>query len=316
MAPVTLRTVTRTSGANAALKTGDVAPQGYHLEFEEIPVLVQGFRRMVRSLEFDVCEMALTTYLCAKEHGVAFTALPVFLVRGFHHGAILKAAGSPVTAEDLAGQRVGVNRGYTVTTGVWARGILATEYGVPLEQVTWVRSGDEHVAGYQLPDNVEQMPEGASLEQLVREGELAAMVGVESAEGLEPLLPHPQEAAWSDFARRGLYPINHLVVVRDEVLAAHPGVATALFEAFAAAKQEYVRRLDALDDDAVAGADRTDRMYRRVMDVTGEDPLPYGIAPNRAMLSELIDHAVRQQILRHRPRLADVFAAETLDLTA
>ena len=82
-----LTTLTRTQGANQALKDGTVTPAGYSLRFEEIPVLVKGFRRMVRDLEFDVSEMALTTYLTAREHGVAFTALPIFLVRGFHHAA-------------------------------------------------------------------------------------------------------------------------------------------------------------------------------------------------------------------------------------
>ena len=139
MPEVVLKTLTRTSGANRALKDGTVAPAGFSFEFEEIPVLVKGFRRMVRSLEFDVSEMALTTYLTAREHGVAFTALPIFLVRGFHHGAIHYNIRSGVREpKDLEGRRVGVNRGYTVTTGVWARGILASEYGVDLERVTWV----------------------------------------------------------------------------------------------------------------------------------------------------------------------------------
>ena len=88
-------------------------------------MLVKAFRRMVRGLEFDVCEMALTTYLCAKEHGARFTALPVFLVRGFHHGAILYDPTSGIRGpKDLEGRKVGVNRGYTVTTGVWARAVL------------------------------------------------------------------------------------------------------------------------------------------------------------------------------------------------
>src|SRR5581483_8248830 len=89
MPDVSLRTVTRTQGNNRALKEGTVTPKRYGLAFEEVPVLVDGFRRMVRGLEFDVCEMAMTTYLCAKAHGKPFTALPIFLVRGFHHGAIV-----------------------------------------------------------------------------------------------------------------------------------------------------------------------------------------------------------------------------------
>ncbi len=144
----TLTAVTRTQGATAGAEGRD-RPAGRlrRCNFEEVPVLVQAFRRMVRTLEFDVTEMAFTTYLVAKAHGKPFTALPVFLVRGFHHGAILRgtSVGRP-RAEGPGRPRVGVNRGYTVTTGVWARGILADEYGVDLSRVTWVLSGDEHVA--------------------------------------------------------------------------------------------------------------------------------------------------------------------------
>ena len=125
MVPRNLRTVTRTQGNNLALKEGRVVPEGFNLEFEEVPVLVHAFRRMVRETAYDVCEMALTTYLCAREHGARFTALPIFLVRDFHHGAILVNRGAGITGpKDLEGRRVGVNRGYTVTTGVWARAIL------------------------------------------------------------------------------------------------------------------------------------------------------------------------------------------------
>src|SRR3954464_2954488 len=187
-----LTTVTRTSGANAALKDGSVAPREAVLDFVEIPVLVQGFRRMVRTLEFDVCEMAVTTYLVAKAHGVRFTALPVFLVRDFHHGAIrvntrLGIAGP----EDLEGRRVGVNRGYTVTTGVWARGVLAEEYGVDLDRVTWVLSGDEHVAEYRPPESVAAAEPGSDLAAMLAAGELAATIGVAVDDpAAAPLIPN------------------------------------------------------------------------------------------------------------------------------
>src|SRR3981081_697483 len=155
MAPVNLTTVTRSQGNNQALKDGSVTSEGLRFDFQEIPVLVQAFRRMVRELEFDVCEMAFTTYLCAKAHGKRFTALPVFLVRGFHHGAIVHNTTAGVQSPmDLEGRSVGVNRGYTVTTGVWARGILSDEYGVDLDRVTWGLSGDEHVREYGPPPNV------------------------------------------------------------------------------------------------------------------------------------------------------------------
>ena len=314
-----LTTVTRTQGNNAALKDGTVEPKRFALAFEEVPVLVHAFRRMVRGLEFDVCEMAFTTYLCARAHGKRFTALPVFLVRGFHHGAMARSAGSGIEPKDLEGTRVGVNRGYTVTTGVWARSILQDEYGVALDRVTWVPSGDEHVAEYRPPANVVPAAAGADLVEMVADGRLAAVVGAEAA-GIEAeradmasLIPDPVEAAFRSLQQRGFYPINHLVVVKDDLLAAHPELATDLFEAFAASKDLYVQRLR---DGTVAEPSPTDGMYKRVLDVTGSDPLPYGVEPNRAMIEALIAHAVTQKILDRPPALESLFAAGTLDLVA
>jgi 4,5-dihydroxyphthalate decarboxylase len=314
MAAIALKTVTRTQGANEALKDGTVIPRGFAFEFEEVPVLVHAFRRMVRALEFDVSEMAVTTYLCAKAHGKPFTALPVFLVRGFHHGAIVSSRAAGISGpKDLEGRRVGVNRGYTVTTGVWARGILADECGVDLGRVTWVLSGDEHVAEYRPPANVVPVEPGADLADLVASGELAAGIGMAAdRRGVAPLIPDAAEAGFEALRRRGLYPINHVVVVKDELLRAHPDLAPAVFTAFAEAKQRYVRRLRANEIQKPAPADL---MYKQVMDITRSDPLPYGIAPNGAMIEQLIRHAVSQQILDRTPATDELFAGGTRDLT-
>ena len=311
MAGPLLRTVTRTTGANAALKDGRVQPEGFAFAFEEVPVLVQAFRRMVRGLEFDVSEMALTTYLVAREHGVAFTALPVFLVRGFHHGAVQVLAGSDVRRpRDLEGRRVGVKRGWTVTTGVWARAVLATEHGVDLDAVTWVLSGDEHVEAYRPPANVVPAPAGRTLEELLRAGELAAVVGADlDAPDVVPLLPDPVEAGFAALRGRGSYPINHLVVVRDELLAREPDLAVQVFDAFSRAKQLYV---DGLRTGEPATA--ADRTYQRVLQETGADPLPYGLEPNRAVLEELLAAAADQHLLTRPVRPEDVFAAGTHEL--
>lgn len=300
-----LTTLTRTQGANQALKDGAVAPAGYALRFEEIPVLVKGFRRMVRDLEFDVSEMALTTYLTAREHGVAFTALPIFLVRGFHHGAIRYNVRSSIRdPKDLEGGRVGVNRGYTVTTGVWARGILASEYGVDLDKVTWVLSGDEHVASYVPPGNVEPAQPGADLGEMLIRGELDAVVGAEvDHPDVAPLIPEPEEAAVTALRERSFYPINHLVVVKDDVLHRDSGVGTALYDAFTEAKERYVSRLRGGE----VSTD-TDRMYARVLQTTGADPLPYGVEPNRPMLETLMEFAYAQHILTKPVAVDDAFA--------
>lgn len=313
MADLRLTAVSRTQGNNAALKCGEVVPDGVTLAFEEVPVLPKAFRRMVRGLEFDVSEMALTTYLVAKAHGAALTALPVFLVRGFHHGAIQVDPAVGLAPCDLEHRKVGVNRGYTVTTGVWARGVLQDEHGVDLSKVTWVLSGDEHVQAYRPPANVEPAPVGATLAGLLAAGELAAVVGADlDGPGAAPLLPDPEAAGYAALQDRGHYPINHLVVVRDELLDAHPDLGAQLFEAFARSKSLYVDQLRA---GTLESPTATDRMHARVMELTGNDPLPYGIEPNHAVLEELLRHAVDQSILDAAGDLEQLFAPGTRHLS-
>jgi 4,5-dihydroxyphthalate decarboxylase len=278
---------------NAALKDGRVVPDGVELDFEEVTPITKAFRIMCRDLAYDVTEMAATTYLVAREHGKPFTALPIFLTRGFHHKAVL--AREPGDPRSLEGKRVGVNRGYTVTTGVWARGILATRYGVDLDSITWVRSDVEHVAEYEPPPNVVELEPGVDLGQAVLDGELAAAVGDVRTEGLVPLLADAQEAAEREARERRAWPVNHLVVMRDELLEHAP----AVFDAFERAKDLYV------------ASGELEPQHARAAELVGGDPLPYGVEPNRAVLEELIDHAVRQKILARRPEIDSLFAAGT-----
>ena len=93
-----------------------------------------------------------------------FTASPVFPMRAFHHGAVVRNTASGIERPtDLEGHRVGVNRGYTVTTGVWARGILQHHYGVDLNRITWVLSGDEHVTEWTRPPKANGGPAWCSI---------------------------------------------------------------------------------------------------------------------------------------------------------
>ena len=315
MSQLKLKTVTRTQGNNQALKDGSVKPVGCELEFEDVPVLIDAFRRMVRGLEFDVCEMALTTYVCARAHGKRMTALPIFLVRAFHHGAIVintdAGIGHP---KDLEGRRVGVNRGYTVTTGLWARSVLQHQYGVDLKKITWVLSGDEHVAEYRPPANVVPIPAGRKMSEMVSSGELAGAIGVEvDAPNVKPLIADAAQAGLNALRDSGHYPINHLVVVKDELLQAHPQIGPAVFEAFAESKRRYVERLRA---GAIDKPTAVDEVHRRVMAITGADPLPYGIEPNRRMLEQAVSSAWEQGIIERPVALEDLFPANTHALVA
>jgi len=313
MAGPKLKTVTRTQGNNQALKDGTVKPRSFEFDFVEVDPLIAAFRRMVRGNEFDICEMAITTYICARAFGKPMTAVPVFLVRAFHHGAILANTKSGIRSpKDLEGKRVGVNRGYTVTTGVWARGILSQEYGVDLSKITWVLSGDEHVAEYRPPANVVPIEPGQKMGDMLAAGELAAAIGVEvDSPDVRPLIPDAFETGLAALRRRGLYPINHTVVIKNELLAAHPQLAADVFDAFAASKNVYLERLRA---GRIEKPTEMDELHKRVMQITG-DPLPYGIAPNRQVIEELIGHAVKQGIISKPVTVEELFVPSTRGLT-
>ena len=309
MPELQLKTVARTQGNNRALKDGSVKPRTFAFDFQEVDPLIAAFRRMVRCNEFDICEMAITTYICAKAHGKAMTAVPVFLVRAFHHGAIVVNAKSGIrTPKELEGRKVGVNRGYTVTTGVWARSILQDEHDVDLSNVTWVLSGDEHVAEYQPPANVVPIDKGKTIADMLASGELAAAIGVEAdSPDVKPLIPNALETGLSALRRRGHYPINHTVVIKDELIAEHPDLAADVFDAFARAKRRYVEDLKA---GKIEQPSEVDEVHRRVMEITGE-PLPYGIAPNRNVIEALIRHALTQGIITEPVTVEELFAPST-----
>jgi 4,5-dihydroxyphthalate decarboxylase len=310
MADLTLKTVTRTQGNNKALKDGTVKPRRCALEFVEVDPLIDAFRRMVRGLEFDVSEMALTTYITARAHGKRFTGLPIFLVRAFHHGAIVYNTKSGIrTPKDLEGRKVGVNRGYTVTTGLWARALLQHQYGVDLDTITWVLSGDEHVAEYRPPSNVVPIEKGKKMADLVASGELPAAIGVDvESPDVKPLIANAGDEGLEALRSRGHYPINHVMVVKDDVLDAHAEVAPDLFNAFAEAKRLYVRRLQG---GQIENPTPVDDLHRRVMEITGRDPLPYGIAPNRQTLEEIIQYAVEQRIITRPVTVEELFPPST-----
>ncbi|HLF71221.1 MAG TPA: ABC transporter substrate-binding protein [Dehalococcoidia bacterium] len=299
--PATLKTAIGSYGHTKALKDGKIAPSSVALAFEDISPIIAAFRRMCRGLEFDVCEMAITTYLCAKANNLPFTALPVFLVRAFHNGAVqINPSAGVNTPRDLEGKKVGV-RAWTVTTGVWAKDILQNEYGVDLEKVDWVVADEEHVTQYKTPPNV-SFQSGANLGEMLAGGELAAAIGIPKVESpnVKPLVENPGAASAEWYKKTGVYPINHTLVVKDELLAANPSLGKDLYDAFKQARDEYVAGLASSTDEADAAMQRMSAMVG--------DPLPYGIEANRKAMEAIIAAATSQHILTSKTNVEDVFA--------
>ncbi len=297
------------------LKSGKIAIEGVDPEFVEVVPIIGAFRRMVRNLEFDVCEMAPVTYMLARAHGAPFIALPIFLHRLFHHNGLLCRQGSGIQSpKDLEGKRVGV-RAYSVTTGVWKRGIMMQDFGLDVSKVTWVVDDEEAVPDLELPSNVVHAPEGKSLVALWAEGDLdAAFTGpaglgrqgapsadwnaqAQQAESVASydLFQDGFAQAAEFYTRTNVYPHHGLLVVKQSVLEEHPWVARSLFDAASAAKKPL---LEMLQSDKCGNAEV--ERYRQLSSVIGEDPLPYGVEANRASIDALMNYALDQKLL-HAP---------------
>lgn len=312
--PVPLKIALATYGHTAALKDGSVPIHDFAPEFVEVKPIIAAFRRMVRDVEFDVCEMAPATYMIARAAGAPFKALPISIFRRFHHGGFVVRRGAGIAApKDLEGKRAGV-RAWSVTTGIWTRGILSDEYDVDLSKIDWLVDDEEHVASLRLPENVRRCPEGRSLVNLLASGYLSAAftgnAGIgragapaaawqAAATGVDPAYDElfgdsaVREAEW--FRRTGAYPIHGVIVVKDSILAEHPHVARALLDAFVTSKRLYLEQL------AVGTTSfDTDDHYRAMQRIVGPDPLPYGLAENRTSINYLIRYCFEQGLF---PRL-------------
>src|SRR5580658_11109245 len=150
----------------SAIRNGSIPIEGVEAEIVTVEPQIGAFRRMVRQVEFDVCEIAPTTYIIARAYGAPFVALPIFVLRRFHHAGLLVRPDAGIkTPKDLEGRQVGV-RAYSVTTGVWTRGIFINEYGLDSAKVTWVVDDEEHVTQLKLPSNVIHTPPGRSLAEM------------------------------------------------------------------------------------------------------------------------------------------------------
>ena len=302
----------------AAIRDGSIEIEGVDAEFVTVKPQIGAFRRMVRDLEFDVCELAPTTYIIARAYGRPFKALPIFVVRRFHHGGMLVKPDSGIShPKDLEGKKVGV-RAYSVTTGVWIRQVFIDEYGMDNDKVTWIVDDEEHVTQLQLPANVQHAPEGRSLADMMAADEIQA--GVEAAAGIGrtgaptggwqevdtseyvDLIPNAAEAEAEYYARTGVYPMHGTIVVKDEILEQHPWIARSLNDAFTRAKDEWLAKLNS-GEATGKGAEK----YRALQDIVGADPLPYGIEENRATIEALEQTAFKQGLTPRRMTMEELF---------
>ena len=237
-----LRTLLGDHACTAALKNGSIKSDLVEFDFADYSPTHKGFKPMVREGAFDVSELAIVTYLMAKNFDKPIVLLPDVVMARFQHGyAFYNARHGSLKPADLNGKRVGI-RSFTTTTGAWLRGILANDYGVDLDSIDWMTFEDAHVA--EFVDTTKRAPTGKQIVQMLVDGELDAVLGekVEHPD-LKPLFADvkAEEARW--FAKHAVRPINHMVVVKQGLSDRHPEIVREvhrmLLEAAKAEKQPF-----------------------------------------------------------------------------
>ncbi len=263
----------------AALKRGAIRSDRVQLEFADIRPPSAGFKRVVRGLEFDVAELAITTFLMALAAGKPYRLLPAVVVGRLQHSFLVhNSEHGPLAPSDLPGRRVGV-RSYSVTTGMWLRGILAEDFGVDCDRIHWVTFEEAHVAEFRDPPNVERAAPGKEITAMLRAGEIDAAIvgdGKPADPRIRPVIPDGEGAARAWRARTGAIQINHMVAVKDSVSDADAAEVARMLEASIRA----------------AGS---------------PDMNPYGIEANRRNLEVAIDYVHRQRLIPRRYRVEELF---------
>lgn len=227
------------------IKNKSLSDPDLELIFTEYKPIRKAFDDMLRDQPFDVCEMALGTFLQALDARKPIRLMPVVMGGEFHHGSLwYNPALGTMSPSDLKGKRVGV-RSYTQTTGIWVRGVLSEQFGVSSKDITWVTTEAQHMSEYECPSNV-IFAEGADLEEMVRLGELSAVImGTKQGapKGLSRLIPDTDQAAFNWFKEHKAVPVNHMVVFKENadkeaVRAVYNLLVKGLEEAYPAEKRK------------------------------------------------------------------------------
>lgn len=282
---LTLKTNLAPTPMTKAIYDGRVASDIVKLDLCGPDPAQGAFKDMVRHNLYDAGELAIVTYLQAKCYGKPWVLLPAPVSGRFqHHCAGFNRDLGHLDPKDIEGKKVGV-RTYAQTTGLWIRGILRHEYGVDLDKVTFMTTGEGHLEEYNDPPNCVRLPKGSDIGQMMLDGELAATLqGIDLPKDprVERLVPDPYNAAKEWFAREGVVPINHIFVVHADVSKNHPDVVREIY-----------------------------RMITESRDLTeGGVPEPFppmGIEANRKGLQLAIDWALDQKIIPHRLSVDELF---------
>lgn len=279
---IRLRTLLGDHACTKALKDGSIKSDLVEFDFAEYSPTNKGFKPMVREGAFDVSEMAIVTYLMAKSFNKPMVLLPNVVLARFQHAyALYNSTHGVLKPADLNGKRVGI-RSFTTTTGAWLRGILANDHGVDLDSIDWVTFEEAHLAEY--VDTTKRAPAGKQIVQMLLDGELDAVLGEKvNHPDLKPLFPDTKAEALRWFGKHAVEPINHMVVVKQELSDQHPDVVREIHRMLSEAA--------AIDKPPL----RPYHMLRSLRYIT-EYAAQQGLIPRQFAVDELFDDVTRALI--------------------
>jgi 4,5-dihydroxyphthalate decarboxylase len=296
------------------LLAGHIKPRGIDLQ-----ILTMGDERhdrMMQHGEFDACEIGLAPYFIANENRNPVTAIPAFLRRMFLHRFIFVHSKSKISSlEELRGKRVGIRRSAN-TLALWVKGLLLQQYGIASDEITWVAEKADFVEYKSRPKiSFEMVPAGENLEGLLDKGVIDTAVLLYTPPALlrnpptaRRLFPDYKNAEISYYRNTGLFPIMHVVVIKNNILESEPWVATNLLEAFREAKAYWLNYLQNPPRISLAWASA---LWEEERGILGEDPWSFNITDNVSTIETLMDLALREGLISAKYDVKSLFAEST-----
>jgi 4,5-dihydroxyphthalate decarboxylase len=295
------------------LQDGRVEPDGIDLTILTAMDSTTRHWRFLRKGAFDAAELSSSSYLLAVDKGLPFRAIPVFLHRRFRHGFVFintaKGIGKPT---DLIGRKVGV-KSFQVSAILWMRGILEHEYGVPHKSIEWFAELDEDVEFTPPPDlKLTQLSHDKSVENMLVNGELDAVIHpdliqpiVDKDPRVARLFPDHKAEEIAFFRKTGMFPIMHVLGIRQEVVERYPWLPANLYRAFDAAKARAMKRME---NPRIAPLAWYREAWEEQEEILGPDPWEYGLTEqNRKTLDTLVGYSFEQGLISRRIALEELF---------
>lgn len=319
-------------GTNALIR-GLVKAAGIDLQVFECKDVVEMFSAMFRG-QYDVAEMSLAElvyYLSRKK--CDFIGLPIFPSRIFRHSFIYCNARAGIACpEDLSGKRIGFLR-WVQTAHIWVRGLLVDEYNVSPNETRWYVASLHHWSDGDVEEEIEPR-NGAVINQLksygkdqyeslceaLLQGELDAVVTTENhrysvlaqqKERVKRLFENPKEAEISYYKNRKIFPIMHVLAVRNEAIKKVPDLPIKLFELFSESKRFGQRWVEAVPSMSLVWKGNYLEEEKSVFD---GDPWSYGLKNNARVLEKFLDYCYAEGVSATRMRPQELFDPSTWNL--